>query len=63
MIVDARRKAVPWPVEAAVYDLDSCRSWSNKDAWRISQNVELPHDQPYGMALVFMTNFGAEHVL
>ena len=39
MIVDAR-KAVPWHLKAAVYDLDSCRSWSNKDAWRISQNVE-----------------------
>jgi hypothetical protein len=63
MIVDARRKAVPWPVKAAVYELDSRRSWSNKDAWRISQHVELSHDQPYGMALGFMTNFGAEHVL
>lgn len=30
MIVDARRKAVPWPLKAAVYDLDSCRSWSSK---------------------------------
>jgi hypothetical protein len=51
MIVDARRKTVPWLLSAAVYDLESGRWWSNKDAWRVSQNVELPHDQPYGMAL------------
>ncbi len=33
------------------------------EAWRISQDVELRHGQPYGIALGFIANFGAEHVL